>query len=60
MASAVEDLDMDQMEEVIQDMNRYHYEGRQHELFTQLKEAVEEVDVDRCEEILKSWECELA
>lgn len=55
MSSAVVELDMDQMEEVIKEMNQYHYEDVQHDLFEQLKDAVEEVDVDRCEQILKSW-----
>lgn len=55
MSSAVVELDMDQMEEVIREMNQYHYEDVEHDLFEQLKDAVEEVDVDRCEQILKSW-----
>ena len=59
MASAVDDLDMDQMEEVIDKMNGYHYEDEQRELFRKLAEAVEEVDVDLCEEILKEWESKL-
>lgn len=59
MASAVDDLDMDQMEEVIDKMNEYHYEDEQRELFRKLAEAVEEVDVDLCGEILKEWESKL-
>lgn len=56
MRTAVEDLDMDQMEEVIGEMNQYRYEDGHRELFKKLAEAVEEVDVDLCEEILKEWE----
>lgn len=56
MKEAVDNLDMDQMEEVIHDMEQYHYNEWQQELFAQLKEATEEMDVDRCEEILQSWE----
>lgn len=55
MSSAIEDLDMDQVEEVIAEMNQYRYETGQTELFHQLKEAAEEFDVDRCEEILGTW-----
>ena len=56
MAEAVDNLDMDQMEEVIQEMSQYYYEESQYELFRQLREASEEMDVDRCEAILQSWE----
>lgn len=55
MKDAIEDLDMDQMEAVVQEMEQYSYQGKQKELFEQLKEAVEEMDVDACEEILKCW-----
>lgn len=55
ISAAIEDLDMDQVEEVIAEMNQYRYETGQMELFHQLKEAVEEFDVDRCEEILGTW-----
>ena len=56
MKVAVDNLDMDQMEEVIREMGQYRYEGWQQGLFDQLREASEEMDVDRCEEILLSWE----
>ena len=56
MRVALEDLDMDKMEEVIRDMNQYCYAGWQEELFGQLKTAVEEVEVDSCENILQKWE----
>ena len=60
MKEAVDNLDMDQMEEVIEEMSRYHYDETQYKLFTQLKEASEEMDVDRCEAILRSWEKKLS
>ncbi|MDE6845738.1 MAG: PocR ligand-binding domain-containing protein [Lachnospiraceae bacterium] len=56
---AVEDLDMDQMEEVIREMDQYHYDEWQQELFSRLKEAADEMDVDRCETILNDWESQL-
>ncbi|MDE7299672.1 MAG: PocR ligand-binding domain-containing protein [Lachnospiraceae bacterium] len=55
LQAAVDDLDMDRMEEVILEMNQYHYSDWQLKLFGQLKDAVEEIDVDRCEEIMQSW-----
>ena len=56
MKEAMDNLDMDQMEQTIEDMGHYYYEEWQYELFTQLKEASEEMDVDRCEIILRNWE----
>lgn len=55
LQDAVDDLDVDMMEEVIGQMKQYHYSGIQQELFGQLKDAVEEIDVDRCEAIMKKW-----
>ena len=60
MRTALEDLDMDRMEEVIQKMNHYHYEDWQKEMYTRLKDAVEEIDVDSCEMILQEWENKLS
>ncbi len=59
MRIALEDLDMDKMEEVIQDMKQYGYVGWQGELFEQLKIAVEEVEVDDCEAVIHQWESRL-
>jgi len=60
LRSAIDELDMDQMEQVIQEMSLYHYENWQLDLFRQLKNAVEELDVDSCESILTAWENEEA
>ncbi len=59
MRAALEDLDMDKMEEVAHEMNNYSYEGWQQEMFAQMKDAVEEIDVDGCETILQEWENKL-
>lgn len=56
MQTAIEDLDMDRMEEVIRKMSEFSYEGWQQELFSQLKEAVAEIDVDACEAVIQNWE----
>lgn len=55
MQEALENLDMDKMEKVINDMNCFSYEGWQKEMFEKLKTAVEEIDVDSCEIIIKEW-----
>lgn len=56
MQVAIEDLDMDRMEEVIRKMSEFSYDGWQQELFSQLKEAVAEIDVDACEAVIQNWE----
>lgn len=59
MSEAVENLDMDHMEEVIRHMKEYAYKDWQGELFEKLKEAVSEVDVDECEMIMQEWQGKL-
>jgi hypothetical protein len=56
MRDALENLDIDHMESVIEQMNEYHYENWQKTLFDQLKDAVADVDVERCDAILNEWE----
>ncbi|MCM1045064.1 MAG: PocR ligand-binding domain-containing protein [Candidatus Gastranaerophilales bacterium] len=58
MREAIENLDMDLMEEVILEMGKYSYESPYSELFARLKEAVSEVDGDMCEQILREWEAQ--
>lgn len=55
MGEAVEELDLDGMEEVVREMSRYSYEEEQQEMFDRLREAVEDVDVEVCESILGEW-----
>lgn len=59
MEEALDDLDMDRMEEVIERLGHYRYESWQHERFRELKEAVEEVDVELCESILEKWKAKI-
>lgn len=56
MKTALEDLDMDGMDEVVAKLDSYRYEAEQAELFSQLKNAVEEMDVDTCASIIEQWE----
>ncbi|MBD5529099.1 MAG: response regulator [Lachnospiraceae bacterium] len=59
MRDALENLDMDTMEETIQSMNQYSYGSVQDEFFEELKNAVDDMDTERCEEILNTWEASL-
>ncbi|MDE6673458.1 MAG: Hpt domain-containing protein, partial [Acetatifactor sp.] len=59
MRDALENLDMDIMEETIQSMNQYSYGSVQDEFFEKLKNAVDDMDTERCEEILNTWEASL-
>ena len=56
MRDALENLDMDRMEEVAEEMRRYRYQDWECELLQRLYDAVEEMDVDACEGILSEWE----
>lgn len=59
MRDALENLDMDTVEDIIQSMNQYSYGSGQDELFEQLKNAVDDMDTEKCEEILDTWEAAL-
>lgn len=55
LQAAVDDLDMDGMEDVAASLNHYQFDKEQDGLLEQLKEAVENLDVDACESIIKEW-----
>ena len=55
MQEALDDLDSDHMESVIEKMEQYYFSGWQEKLFLRLKEAVEDIDVDICEEMISNW-----
>lgn len=59
MEEAMENLDMDAMEQAIKDMNQYSYSDAQRGIFEKLKNAVEDIDTERCEEIIEEWKREL-
>lgn len=56
LKEAMDNLDMDAMEEVVGRMGRHSYSGVQGEYFERLKDAVDDIDTEACEEILCSWE----
>lgn len=55
MLEAVDNLDMDEMEVVANEMDKYNYNGDAATLFANLKEAVSNIDVDSCTEIIEKW-----
>ena len=55
MRVAIDDLDMDAMEEVIEDMDRFSYNDFWQTKYDSLKDAVSRMDVDECMDILDSW-----
>lgn len=55
LQEAIDNLDMDSMEEVIQSLDHYLYDQEQQLLLNRLKEAVDILDVDACEATIKEW-----
>lgn len=53
---ALDNLDMDEMEEVLAKLMEYRYPSQQQALCTQLQDAVDNLDSDACEEIILEWE----
>lgn len=54
-AQALEELDIEMMEEVMVKMKEYRFEDWQSEYFNKLQDAVDDIDVDACEEIITEW-----
>lgn len=54
MSEASDNLDMDEMEAVVNEMDKYSF-GEKEELFAALKNAVSYIDVDTIEEIISEW-----
>lgn len=53
---AVDNLDMDQIEEVVAKMDKYRYTDWEQELFSKLKNAMEDMDADACGAVISDWE----
>lgn len=56
MKEALENLDMDAMEQILHDMNQYKYDEAYKDYLSNLHNAVEDIDTELCEEILNEWE----
>ncbi len=59
MREAMDNLDMDAMDSVVEEMDAFSYPGGQDYFFGQLKEACSDIDTERCESILQDWEKQL-
>lgn len=59
MLYAIDDLDMDRMDEIAASLDAYDYDETQKSLLEELKDAVSGMDVDACDEIIKKWKSEL-
>jgi signal transduction histidine kinase/CheY-like chemotaxis protein/HPt (histidine-containing phosphotransfer) domain-containing protein len=55
MTNAINDLDMDKLDECVSKLDNYHFEGDNEELYKRLKDAVGDMDPDACDEIINSW-----
>lgn len=55
MKQAIEDLDMDKMDDAIHTLDGYSFQDESHDLYIQLCEAVADMDPDACEEVISSW-----
>lgn len=55
LTEAMDNLDMDAMEEVISEMGRYSYAEEQKGCFERLANAVADIDTEKCEEIIGEW-----
>ncbi|MGN0679226.1 MAG: PocR ligand-binding domain-containing protein [Oscillospiraceae bacterium] len=55
MSVALEEFDTLAIDEVVEKMSQYEYEGDVAELFSKLKSASEECDLDSCAAIIEQW-----
>jgi signal transduction histidine kinase/CheY-like chemotaxis protein/HPt (histidine-containing phosphotransfer) domain-containing protein len=56
LRTAIDNLDMDKMEETVHTIAEYTYPDEQQALLDRLKEAVENLDVDTCTIMIEQWE----
>ena len=55
MRQAIDDLDIDKMDDAIHTLDGYSFDEECRELYTQLCEAVADMDPDACEEVISKW-----
>lgn len=56
LREAVDELDMDGMEQVADELGRYVFPTNQKEILDKIQECVDVLDVDTCLELLEQWE----
>lgn len=55
MKQAIDDLDMDKMDDAIHTLDGYSFDDENHELYIKLCEAVADMDPDTCEAVITDW-----
>lgn len=55
LTQAIDDLDIDKMDDAIHTLDGYSFDEECHELYTRLCEAVADMDPDACEEVINQW-----
>lgn len=55
MKQAIDDLDMDKMDDAIHTLDGYSFDDENHELYIRLCEAVADMDPDACEQVITDW-----
>ena len=55
MEEAIDNLDMDAMDDVVENLDKILIPKEQEQYFAQMKEAVEGLDVETCETVLTEW-----
>lgn len=55
MKQAIDDLDMDKMDDAIHTLDGYSFDDENHELYIKLCEAVADMDPDACEAVITDW-----
>ncbi len=55
MNEALGDLDVDRMEKVVAELEKYRFDEEQNELFNRLRTEVANIDIDKCDLIVDEW-----
>ena len=55
MIEALDNLDIDEMENVINELDKYSYDESQTGLLEQLRTEVANIDIDKCDKIIDEW-----
>ena len=55
MEEAIDNLDMDVMDDMVEQMGKMELPGAQAHYFVQMKDAVEGLDVETCETVVSEW-----
>lgn len=53
---ALDNLDMDEVEEILATLQQYDYSPQQQALCTRLSDAVDNLDASTCEDVIEEWE----